>query len=104
MSAGALRVKEVAKALQVSDWYVYERIRRGEIPVALDGRMKRIPRDWVEQRLGTTAEAGGATIDSAEGEALVKIERRLDEVAGEIASLRAAVVAFADARARQAKH
>lgn len=44
-------VREVAIALAVSEWTVYERIRRGEIPVVPVGRARRVPRKWLDDTL-----------------------------------------------------
>lgn len=51
MDAPVLTVPEVADALSVSRWTIYDRIRRGEIPVVHVGRAKRIPRRWLNELL-----------------------------------------------------
>lgn len=58
MSAAApsvLRVAVVAEALDVTPWCIYDRIRRGEIPVITVGRAKRVPRWWLEEKLAKPA-------------------------------------------------
>lgn len=48
----ALRVSQVAEALQVSTSTVYDRIHRGEIPARPVGRALRIPAIWLDAFLG----------------------------------------------------
>lgn len=53
-----LTVPEVAAALRVSNWTIYERIRRDEIPVVRVGSRLRVPRVWLDKLLaGATTEA-----------------------------------------------
>lgn len=44
-----LTVAQVADALQLSRWCVYDRIKRGEIPVVTVGRALRVPRVWLDR-------------------------------------------------------
>lgn len=46
-----LTVPEVAAALQVSRWTVYDRIKRHEIPTITVGRALRVPRRWLDELL-----------------------------------------------------
>lgn len=46
-----LRVAAVARALDVTPWCIYDRIRRGLIPVVTVGRAKRVPRWWLDEQL-----------------------------------------------------
>jgi excisionase family DNA binding protein len=46
-SAPWLTVSEVARELGVSEWWVRERIARGEIPAVPHTRIKRIPRSFL---------------------------------------------------------
>ncbi|MGH7883163.1 MAG: helix-turn-helix domain-containing protein [Candidatus Dormibacteraceae bacterium] len=49
-----LRVEEVHELLGISQWTIYEMIRRGELPALRIGRLLRIPRpaleEWVAAR------------------------------------------------------
>lgn len=36
-------------------WTIYEAVKAGEIPAVKVGRLKRIPRAWVEQKLSAAA-------------------------------------------------
>lgn len=51
----ALKVREVAEALQVSTSTVYDRIQRGEIPARPVGRALRIPSIWLDEFLAVGA-------------------------------------------------
>lgn len=51
-----LTVAELADALQVSRWCVYDRIRRGEIPTITVGRALRVPRVWLDRQITAALE------------------------------------------------
>lgn len=51
-----VRVAVVARALDVTPWCIYDRIRRGLIPVVTVGRAKRVPRWWLDEQLAATRE------------------------------------------------
>jgi excisionase family DNA binding protein len=46
---------EVAEIFEVASWTIYEAVKAGEIPAVKVGRLKRIPRAWVEQKLSAAA-------------------------------------------------
>lgn len=52
-----LRVEEVAEALDVGRWKVYEMVATGELPVIRIGRLVKVPRAalerWIEERTST---------------------------------------------------
>jgi hypothetical protein len=54
--AAVVRVAAVAQALDVTPWCIYDRIKRGEIPVVTIGRAKRVPRWWLNEVLARPAE------------------------------------------------
>jgi excisionase family DNA binding protein len=56
-----LSALEVADMLGVSEWSIYEGVRRGEIPSVGPGKSVRIPTRWVNERLGQ-GHAGGITL------------------------------------------
>jgi excisionase family DNA binding protein len=47
--------REIAAIFEVTPWCIYEEIKKGKIPAVDVGRLKRIPRAWVEQKLAAVA-------------------------------------------------
>lgn len=81
MSASTvLTVAEVADALSVSRWTIYDRIHRGEIPTIQVGRAKRVPRAWLSDQAGEASET------PALERRVVELERRLGELTEALAA------------------
>jgi excisionase family DNA binding protein len=67
-AALALKVREVAEVLQVSENHVREMVHRGDLPkVPHMGRVVRIPRHAVEALVGAPVKQGPAVVGAVVG-------------------------------------